>query len=400
MKKGTTGFEPARMEQVLAARRLSQVQLAAMVGVSAPTISKWRNGVQAPEASALEKLAEVMNVAPEWFTRPLNKPLSKPRFRSMASAHASARQMLWARLEWLQDITLALEEFVDLPGVEVPTGSFRDVDAIAASDIEHLAHQCRDEWRLGSGPIPDVLLALENAGVIVVRELTGVATIEGASSWNAEGLRPFVLLAADKGNGFRSRFDAAHELGHLVLHKHLVGAVTPVIHTAMENQAHYFAGAFLLPAASFTSEVRLPVTLDNLLLLKQRWGVSVGAIIMRLHALGLVDDDEKMSLFKRRSARWGAKSEPGDDRRDPEFPRLLRRSIELVVESGVMGRGDLQRHLGLSRGDIEVLCGLREGYLHGNAEVLEMSRVKLRSNGTPSTGGPANTAQVLPFRKA
>jgi len=63
--------------------------------------------------------------------------------------------------------------------------------------------------------------------------------------------------------------------------------------------------AFLLPAETFAADVRTPVTLDSLLLLKQRWGVSVAAMIMRLEALKILDADAKLVLFKRRSARWG-----------------------------------------------------------------------------------------------
>ena len=66
---GVQGFQGARLSQVLAARRLSQVQLAGMVGVSPATMSKWRAGSQAPEREALERLAGVVNVTPEWFTR-------------------------------------------------------------------------------------------------------------------------------------------------------------------------------------------------------------------------------------------------------------------------------------------------------------------------------------------
>ena len=115
MSRGVNGFQSGRLSQALAARRLPQVQLAAMIGVSPATVSKWRAGHQDPEPDALERLAAVINVSPEWFTRPLSAKLSLPLFRSNASAHVAARQMLEARLEWTQDISIALEEFVDFP---------------------------------------------------------------------------------------------------------------------------------------------------------------------------------------------------------------------------------------------------------------------------------------------
>jgi transcriptional regulator with XRE-family HTH domain len=54
MSRGIAEFQPDRLVQVLAAR-LSQTQLATMVGVSPATISKWRSGQQAPESEALER---------------------------------------------------------------------------------------------------------------------------------------------------------------------------------------------------------------------------------------------------------------------------------------------------------------------------------------------------------
>ena len=106
---GVQGFQKDRLGQILAARRLTQVQLASMVEVSPATISKWRAGTQAPERDALDRLAGVVNVTPEWFTRAPGAKLSLPLFRSNASAHVAARAMLEARLEWAQ----AKIEFVE-----------------------------------------------------------------------------------------------------------------------------------------------------------------------------------------------------------------------------------------------------------------------------------------------
>lgn len=395
MSKRISGFQSDRLLEVLAVRRLSQVQLAAMIGVSPSTISKWRSGAQTPEPETLERLASVVNVKGEWFTRPVLEATTAPLFRSNASAHQSAREMLQARMSWTQEISAALQEYVDFPALSFPTRSFTEPDQILAEDIEAVAQECRDVWGLGSGPVQDVVLALENAGAIVVREETGVAQIEGLSAWSKVLGRPFILLAADKANGFRSRFDAAHELGHLVLHRLIPKASDRLRHNEMEKQAHRFAGAFLLPAESFSAEVRLPVTLDNLLLLKQRWGISVGAIVMRLEALGMITEGDKVSLFKRRSARWGVKSEPGDAGWAPEQPRLLRRTIELLLTEGVMTVNGVARHFGLSERDVEALTGLPENYLQGGGEVLQLPVRRVASSA--ASDQPFNTSTVLAF---
>ncbi len=400
MSRGINGFQVERLSQALAARRLSQTELARMVGVSPTTISKWRSGAQSPEADALDRLALVINVTPEWFTRQKPDEMALPLFRSNASAHVASRQMLEARLEWAQDIVLSLSEFVDFPAVKLPEFKFDDPEKIGNADIEHAANACREMWGLGRGAIPDLALAVESAGIILVREETGVAQIEGVSTWSASSVldRPFILLSADKGNAFRSRFDLAHELGHLVLHKHIPRATERERHKLMEQQAHRFAGAFLLPAESISTEIRIPVTLDSLLLLKQRWGVSVAAIVMRLHALNIIDDEEKQILFKRRSARWGVKAEPGDDGRPTEKPRLLQRTISLLVSSGVMSLDAIPRHLGLSSGDIESLTGLPSNYFAGPGDVIDLATLRTAHTTSKLENKPSH-GSVIPFAR-
>lgn len=398
MSRGITGFEPGRLIQALAARGLSQVALASMVGVSPATISKWKSGQQSPEAEALVNLSQVINVAPEWFTRPLPEKCSLPLFRSNASAHANARAMLEARLEWTQDIALALSEFVDFPEINLPKRAFTDPEQITNADIEEAADECRDLWNLGRRAIPDLAMAVEGAGVILVREETGAASIEGLSAWSPALNRPIVLLSADKQNGFRSRFDLAHELGHLILHKGIDRSTDPARHKLMEDQAHRFAGAFLLPAETFAADVKSPVTLDSLLLLKQRWGVSVAAMVMRLWALKVIDDDAKGLLFKRRSARWGVKAEPGDDGRAPEQTRLLKRTIELLASSGVMPVDAVSAYIGLATNDIEMLTGLPEHYLSGGAAVVHLA--KLKSSGGLASKPASEPGVVIPFTRS
>lgn len=272
MTKGINDLQPARLEQALAARSLTKGQLASLVGVAASTVTKWCKGDQAPEPDTFERLASVLNVQPDWLTRPVLARVSSPLYRSNASALKAARAKLEARTEWAQEISVVLSEYVDFPQLNLPKRSYQDPEQISDADIEAAAEECRSLWQLGRGPIQNLALAAEGAGILIVREETDISAIEGLSSWSKLVERPIVFLSADKANGFRSRFDLAHEIGHLVLHKHIPRADERDRYNQMEKQAHQFAGALLLPAETFASEVRIPANLDNLLILKQRWG--------------------------------------------------------------------------------------------------------------------------------
>ena len=383
MTKGISDLQPARLEQALAARGLTKGQLASLVGVAAPTVTKWCKGDQAPEAETFDRLASVLNVQPEWLTRVMLQRVSTPLYRSNASALKAARAKLEARTEWTQEVAFLFGDYVDFPKVNLPERIFQDPEQISDADIEAAAEECRTLWQLGRGPIQNLALAAESAGIIIVREETEISAIEGLSSWSELLGRPIVLLSADKANAFRSRFDLAHEIGHLILHKHIPRADERDRYNQMEKQAHRFAGALLLPAETFASEVRVPPNLDNLLILKQRWGTSVAAMMMRAHALSLLSDDDKLALFKRRSARWGSKAEPGDDKWEPEVPRLLRRTVELLVGESILPAEGIPRHLGFSSIDVEKLCGLRANYFATPADVVELATLRA-SRATPA----------------
>ena len=106
-------------------------------------------------------------------------------------------------------------------------------------------------------------------------------------------------------------------------------------------------------------------------------------MMMRAHALGLLSDDDKLALFKRRSARWGSKAEPGDDKWEPEVPRLLRRTVELLVGESILPAEGIPRHLGFSSIDVEKLCGLRANYFATPADVVELATLRA-SRATPA----------------
>lgn len=123
-------------------------------------------------------------------------------------------------------------------------------------------------------------------------------------------------------------------------------------------------------------------------------------MMMRCHALGLLNDEEKLALFKRRSARWGSKAEPGDDKWVPEAPRLLRRTVELLVGEGIVPAEGIPRHLGLGPRDVEKLCHLRDNYFSSPGEVVELATLRIaREDGQATRRADSPLASVLPFSK-
>jgi hypothetical protein len=117
---------------------------------------------------------------------------------------------------------------------------------------------------------------------------------------------------------------------------------------------------------------------------------------MRLRALGIVDDEGAQILHKRRNARWGAKSEPSDNDRAPEQPRLLRRTIDLLIESNIMPLDAIPRHIGLSANDIESLTGLPREYFQGRNKVINLSSLR-QQKASADVGIVSKESTVLNF---
>ena len=153
----------------------------------------------------------------------------------------------------------------------------------------------------------------------------------------------------------RGRFDAAHELGHLVLHREIGEEELENVETLdqIEREANRFASAFLLPRESYPLEV-FTTRIDGYVHLKERWKVAVSAQVTRCLHLGIIGDDQALNLRKQISKRNWRKREPLDDVLKPEEPVLLRKCFELVTVSRTASPSEL---LARARLDPALLAG-------------------------------------------
>lgn len=363
MRTGVSGFQPKRLIQARESIGITRVALAGLIGVSPATVTNWEKGTQSPEEDKLRALSNCFNFSKNWFLNTVPSQGDTPYFfRSLSSSTKIAREMAKVRLNWVREITSYLEQWVDWPEVNIPSIRENSFLTVTDSEIEALTLQCRQEWKLGLGPIKDMVLTLENSGAIFSNDEIGYLKMDAVSQWCEIDNRPYVFAVTDKANSIRSRFDVAHELGHLVLHKGVDEKAFKKNYKEIERQADYFASCLLLPAETFSAEINWP-TLESLLSMKSRWKVSVAAMVMRCHQLGIIDDDQKMRLFKGRSARGWVKGEPYDDAFPREKSRLLNRSVNILINNNIVKKEDISYTLGLSESLIESLCDLPKGFL-------------------------------------
>jgi Zn-dependent peptidase ImmA (M78 family)/transcriptional regulator with XRE-family HTH domain len=373
MRVGTPGFVPDRLIEARAARRISsQKALATLISVSPGSVSKWESGTHAPDADALAALASQLKVRPEYFLRPTyDSP--RPKFsRSLSSTLMRDREYQSAQMNWLQEISNVVGHYVELPDINIPDVMLgATYKQLRDEDIEGIALKLRHHWKLGEGPCPDVVALLERIGCIVGSIEMGTSKLDGLCSWSATEGRPFILLATDKMSFARRQMDAAHELGHAVLH----GAVTkeelksdlPLV----EEQAFRFASAFLMPSRTYPYEVRNP-SLASLQVLKERWRVSIKAQIKRLSDLDVIPSSHATIMYKLYSAKgWNSRGEPLDDAWPLTEPHVLGDALNLIVESGTRTKSDLLNvEFAMQAGDIENIAGLPAGWFANKGGVV------------------------------
>jgi Zn-dependent peptidase ImmA (M78 family)/DNA-binding XRE family transcriptional regulator len=316
--------------------RLPRTELATKVGISPAAITQLERDLIRPTTTVAAQLALALGVPGSFLlhtSSPQPIPASAAHFRSLRSTPAMSRDQALAFAELSLEVLTAIEDYVDLPEVSLPAidgSSLRTEQRIAQA-----AAQARDGLGLAEGPVPHVVRLLEAHGVLVLRlpdELTD-RRVDAFST--AASSRPVVLLSPMKDDKARSRFDSAHELGHLLMH-HDAEPGSKVI----ENQAHAFAAAFLTPADQVAEDLPRRLDWPAFHRAKRRWGVSLKALIYRAHSLKLISD----AAYRRANvqlAEWG-NPEPVP-LGPPESPSLLGMAIAMLADIGITA-DDIAEH--------------------------------------------------------
>ena len=325
-------FDGSRLTLARRLAGLRKTELAARVEKSATAVAAWESGAKRPTAANVAQLALSLSVDPGFFAvraDDLATLSTTPHFRSLRSTSQLARDQAFAYGQVAADIVSSLERHVELPAPDVLSRPVA-IDDRAGDGPEQAARLIRAQWGIGAGPVGLLVRLLENHGVLVVFSPPRTASVD-AYSFDS-GVRPVVVLNPLKRDYYRQRFDVAHELGHLVMH----GDAEPG-GRMVEDQAHRFAAELLIPAA----EIRdlLPVTMGvhtwkTLGKLKEQWGVSMQALLLRARRLGRLGDVSYRNAMTTISARGWRRDEPGliDA---IEQPSLLPKALELLAREGI-----------------------------------------------------------------
>ena len=322
-----------RIKQARKSSQLSLRDLAERAQISPMAISKYERDQDIPSSGVLLRLADALDVSIDFFFRQAAPEVQLQAYRKHASLGTKEQEAIQARIqEWLERY-LDIEGFFEgsLMPVTLPRYSIQSADA-----VEDAAERLRAEWELGLDPIENMIQLLENKGI-------KVGLVEGFDHFDActflIGQTPVIVTKSNL-PGDRQRFNLGHELGHLVLD---IAEGLDV-----EKFCHRFVGALLAPAAAVRFELgehRTKLDINELYLLKHKYGLSIQAWIFRAKDLGMISQPAFEQLFHRFRANYWHRQEPGNPY-PPESPVRMEQLIYRAVVEDLISRSKAQELLG------------------------------------------------------
>lgn len=305
-------FSPERLKLARQRLGLTLTALAEKSGVSPRSLTNFETGDRPPSEESIAKLADALSVPPSFFERePLDAvPADAASFRKLSKTTATRRDAVLAAASLTVEFYEHIASRFTLPGADIPT-----LDKL---EPEQAAELVRRRWNLGDRPISNLVHLLESKGVRIAALRHEYSDID-AFCFIRDGT-PYVFLNTSK-SGERQRFDAAHELGHLVLHSDI--EMDPSTSKEREAEANRFAAAFLMPKSAVLAQSMRAASLDRVLTARSYWRVSAMALTHRLQELHLLNKWQYRTMCVTLSDQGYRSSEPGGI--IPETSQLLRK---------------------------------------------------------------------------
>jgi Zn-dependent peptidase ImmA (M78 family)/DNA-binding XRE family transcriptional regulator len=275
-------IKSARIMAGLSLRELS----AKLEGIVSHTaIKKFEDGQLMPDAKTLLAFAKALNVKTDYFLRSQSIEISQLEFRKRSRLPQKKLNIIRESIIDNIERYLELESFLNMPSEF--SNPIRNHIIRNAEDVEKAVVHLLTIWNLGTNAIPNVIELLEDKEVKVV-ELDNDDDFDGLSGFANEIIPVIVINKSFPVE--RKRFTALHELGHLLLN--FDSNLSP---KEIEKHCHRFAGAMLLPRETIFQELgrkRDKISLNELVYIKESYGISIQAIMARAKDLGIITDDQ------------------------------------------------------------------------------------------------------------
>lgn len=367
-------FNGKRLKDARIYRGKSISELADEIDISRQAISQFENesNTTSPSADVIFKIATNLKFPVHYFYEESqdNIKVYNTYFRALASSNKRDRLMETKKTEKVVLLYKFLSEYLEFPQLNII-----QINNYTYKDIENIALKLREKWELGQKPIPDIVNQMEKNGIIVSSFKTDKYNIDAFSQQSVFNDTEYycVILGNDKNSATRRQFNAAHELGHIVLHdwKCDLEELSKEEFRKREDEANYFAATLLLPTKAFLNDLLYEKNLEFYIQLKKKWRVSISAMLIRAYQLKTLTTNQYQYLMRKMSQLGWRNKEPLDDTLKIEEPNLFKKAIEILLDNEILSKSELmerlsEKGLGLNREEIEDLLCLDKNMLLDN----------------------------------
>ena len=256
--------------------------------VTKQSLNKYEQGKMKPDSEVSILLSNVLDVPVDYFysSPGIEVKLDNISYRKFISKISKNEQIaIEEKAKEAFERYLELEEVLNFD--EKLEYFIYDKLIENAEDAEVAAKELRKKWKLGYDPVPDVVEMLEDKGYKVI-EIDAPNGFDGMKA-DINGKKVIVLRKKQSSNEdvVRKRFTALHELAH-----HSLKFSNNLSEKEEENLCHAFASAVLYPEDMARKEMhknRFRFYQNELVFIKERWGISFSAVFNRAKQLGIIN---------------------------------------------------------------------------------------------------------------
>jgi Zn-dependent peptidase ImmA (M78 family) len=281
----------------------------------------------------------------QFFLRTRQIVLERPVYRKRSSLPKKQEAAIMGKVqEWLERY-LDVEELLpsqDMAFFDLP-GCLSGERMSSMEDIERLSEKLREVWDLGLAPIENLTALLESKGIRIL--LVEADAKFDACTYFTEGGKVPVIVVREGQPGDRQRFSTAHELGHYVIE--VAAELSPELDP--ERAASRFAAAFLAPREAAYRELgrsRRALSWKEMLILKDKYGLSIQAWVYRARDLGIISSSTFRRAYQGLSTRHLRLEEPGDV--PAEKPQRMEQLVYRALAEELITRSRAAELLGCS----------------------------------------------------
>lgn len=368
-----SNFNGERLKLARIYRNMTASELADKIGVSRQAVLQYEKNESKPKLETEFTIITTLHFPRDFFYMDnINMvPVENTFFRALSTTKKIDLQTQEEKTKFIVYIYEFLNNYFNYPQLDLPKINI-DIDLNDKDNIEDIANNVRSYWGLGFQPIENMVNLLENKGIIVstlninnkkIDAFTQVHEINNKEKY-------CVVLSNDKQSVARRNFDAAHELGHIILHKNIerLEELSSEEQKKLEDQANAFAAAFLLPKNVFFNDLKNPLDLEYYKELKKKWKVSIAAMVMRARQLGRINNSKYVDLVKSMNYRKWRTREPLDNQWKLQETILFKKSIDMLKNSNILSGSQIVYEIGkyglpMYAEDIEELLDLEKGSL-------------------------------------